>query len=263
MVIKINQFNLLKSIPRKKHRENIKINHINLPFLGKDVWTLYELSWLNLDGLPQIAIARIEFDVTTINIIESKSLKLYINSFNQIKFSKSIHLIEQLKHDLNQCAMGKVCIKLFNLNEVENAGISKFSGICIDNKNISIKSYNYNKLLLKTSSKTQQVVTESLYSDLFKSNCPVTNQPDWASINIIYTGQKINHIALLKYLISFRTHNEFHEECIERIFNDIQNICCPKKLTVYARYNRRGGIDINPWRSNIFFEPSFVRLARQ
>ncbi|QFQ32472.1 NADPH-dependent 7-cyano-7-deazaguanine reductase QueF [Buchnera aphidicola (Aphis fabae)] len=263
MSVKIKQFSLLKGIPRKKHRKNIEINHINLPFSGKDIWTLYELSWLNLNGLPQIAIARIEFDIKTINIIESKSLKLYINSFNQMKFETSTNLIKKITYDFNKCAIGKVFVKLFNLNEIENIGISKFLGICIDNKNISIKSYNYNKLLLKNSSNTQEVVTESLYSDLFKSNCPVTYQPDWASINIIYTGQKISHTALLQYLISFRTHNEFHEECIERIFNDIQDICRPKKLSVYARYTRRGGIDINPWRSNIAFKPSLVRLARQ
>lgn len=263
MIVKINQFNLLKGIPRKKHRKNIEINCIDLPFIGKDIWTLYELSWLNAHGLPQISIAKIEFDITTINIIESKSLKLYINSFNQVKFKKSIDLIEKITSDLNKCAIGNVSIQLFNLNDIENIGISKFSGLCIDNKNISIKLYNYNKFLLKNSSKVQELITESLYTNLFKSNCPVTNQPDWASINIIYTGFKISHIALLKYLISFRTHHEFHEECIERIFNDIQNICHPTKLSVYARYTRRGGIDINPWRSNMSVKPAFMRLARQ
>lgn len=260
--MKMNQFNLLQSIPRKKHRQTIKINHINLPFMGKDIWTLYELSWLNSNGLPQIAIAEIQFDITSVNIIESKSLKLYINSFHQIKFEKSTHLIEKITSDFNKCVIGEVSVKLFHLNEIENIGISKFHGICIDNKNISIKSYSYDKLLLKNDYK-KKIVTESVYSNLFKSNCPVTHQPDWASINIKYTGQKINYISLLKYLISFRTHSEFHEECVERIFNDIQNICNPNKLSVYARYTRRGGIDINPWRSNISFLPSFIRLARQ
>ncbi|QIQ41324.1 MAG: NADPH-dependent 7-cyano-7-deazaguanine reductase QueF [Buchnera aphidicola (Aphis urticata)] len=263
MIVKTNQFHLLKSIPRKKHRINIHINHTNLPFIGKDIWTLYELSWLNLYGMPQIAIATIEFDSTTKNIIESKSLKIYINSFNQIQFEDSVHLIKKLTSDFHKCVIGEVSVKLFNLHDIENLGISKFFGTCIDNKNISIKSYNYNKLLLKNSSIKKELVTESLYSNLFKSNCPITNQPDWASINVTYSGQKISHTALLKYLISFRTHNEFHEECIERIFNDIQNICNPQKLSVYARYTRRGGIDINPWRSNIFFEPACFRLARQ
>ncbi|QCI18839.1 NADPH-dependent 7-cyano-7-deazaguanine reductase QueF [Buchnera aphidicola (Aphis nerii)] len=263
MIVKKNQFNLLQAVPREKHRKNIKIDHINLPFIGKDIWTLYELSWLNINGLPSIAIANIEVDITSINIIESKSFKIYINSFNQVKFKTTIDLINQLISDISRCVKGKVFIKLFNLNEIKNLGISKFPGICIDKKNISIKSYTYNKYLLKIFSKKNKLVTESLYSNLFKSNCPITHQPDWASINIIYTGKKISHIALLKYLISFRNHNEFHEECIERIFNDIQNICNPKKLTVYARYTRRGGIDINPWRSNTFFKPSFIRLCRQ
>lgn len=263
MIVKTNQFYLLKSIPRKKHRIKIKINHINLPFIGKDIWTLYEISWLNLHGVPQVAIAKIEFNSTTENIVESKSLKIYINSFNQIKFKNSTNLIKTFISDLNKCVLGEVSVKFFDLHEIEKIGISKFSGTCIDNKNISITSYNYNKLLLKNSSKKKELVIESLYSNLFKSNCPITNQPDWASINIIYNGQKISHTALLKYLVSFRNHNEFHEECIERIFNDIQEICKPRKLSVYARYTRRGGIDINPWRSNIFFEPDFIRLSRQ
>ncbi|QCI17118.1 NADPH-dependent 7-cyano-7-deazaguanine reductase QueF [Buchnera aphidicola (Aphis helianthi)] len=263
MIVKTNQFNLLQGIPRKKHRKNIEINYKNLPFIGKDIWTLYELSWLNVNGLPQIAIARLEFNITSKNIIESKSLKLYINSLNQVKFKKSVNLIEKITFDLNNCVIGEVFVKLFNLNQIKNIGISKFSGTCIDNQNISIKSYNYNKSLLESSFEEKELVTESLYSNLFKSNCPITQQPDWASINIIYTGKKINHAALLKYLISFRNHDEFHEECIERIFNDIQNICNPKKLSVYARYTRRGGIDINPWRSNSFLKPSLVRLARQ
>ncbi|ALD15248.1 NADPH-dependent 7-cyano-7-deazaguanine reductase [Buchnera aphidicola (Aphis glycines)] len=263
MIFKINQFHLLQSIPRKKHRIQIKINHANLPFIGKDVWTLYEISWLNLNGVPQVAIAKIEFNSTTENIVESKSLKIYVNSFNQIKFKNRRNLIEIFTSDLNKCVTGEVSVKFFYLHEIENLGISKFSGTCIDNKNIAIKSYNYNKLLLKNCSKKNKIVIESLYSNLFKSNCPITNQPDWASINIVYSGQKISHIALLKYLVSFRNHNEFHEECIERIFNDIQEICNPQKLSIYARYTRRGGIDINPWRSNIFFEPNLIRLARQ
>lgn len=262
MSFQIDHFSLLKSIPRKKHREIIQLNSVYLPFIGKDIWTLYEISWLNKNGLPQIAIARIEVNITSINIIESKSFKIYINSFNQIKFHDYIAFIKILKIDIEKCVCGQVSITLFNLNDIKNQKISEFHGFCIDNQDIQVKSYKYNQSLL-ICSPNKKIVEESLYSDLFKSNCPITQQPDWASIQIIYSGQKIDHIALLRYLISFRSCNEFHEECVERIFHDIQNVCKPEKLTVYARYTRRGGIDINPWRSNTNFSPCLIRMARQ
>ncbi|CAL4326359.1 NADPH-dependent 7-cyano-7-deazaguanine reductase QueF [Buchnera aphidicola] len=262
MSFKIDHFALLKSIPRKKHREIIQLNCIHLPFIGKDIWTLYELSWLNNNGLPQIAIARIEVNITSINIIESKSFKIYINSFNQIKFDHYTTFIKILELDLTKCVCGKVSITLFNLNEIKKQNISEFYGICIDKQDVQVTSYKYNPSLL-TCSSNHSIIEESLYSHLLKTNCPITQQPDWASIQIIYSGQKIDHTALLCYLISFRSCNEFHEECIERIFNDIENVCKPEKLTVYARYTRRGGIDINPWRSNTTFSPCLIRMARQ
>lgn len=261
MSLKINNSSLLKSIPRKNHRKFFKLDNFNLPFIGKDVWTIYELSWLNKNGRPQVAVAKIEINITSINIVESKSLKLYINSFNQIKFDSYIELIKILRFDLIQCVCGEVSIKLFDLEEIKDENISEFYGNCIDNQNIRILSYKYNPSLLTNSSK--KILKESLYSHLFKSNCPITQQPDWGSIQIIYTGQAIDHSSLLAYLISFRGHNEFHEECIERIFHDIQNICKPQELTVYARYTRRGGIDINPWRTNTTFSPCLTRMARQ
>ncbi|QCI21021.1 NADPH-dependent 7-cyano-7-deazaguanine reductase QueF [Buchnera aphidicola (Hyperomyzus lactucae)] len=262
MSFKIDHFSLLKSIPRKKNRKKIKINDINLPFIGQDIWTLYELSWLNKNGLPQIAVARIAINITSINIIESKSFKIYINSFNKIKFNNVKDFIKILKFDLSMCVDGQVSINLFDLDQIKNEKIAKFQGFCIDNQNIKVTCYEYNPLLLENYLK-KDVVEESLYSNLFKSNCPITQQPDWASIQIVYTGQAIDHVALLKYLISFRNYNEFHEECIERIFNDIETICKPKKLSIYARYTRRGGIDINPWRSNAIYLPCLIRMARQ
>ncbi|QCI22160.1 NADPH-dependent 7-cyano-7-deazaguanine reductase QueF [Buchnera aphidicola] len=261
MSLKINHFSLLKSIPRKKHRDNLKLDNSNLPFMGKDIWTLYELSWLNKNGIPQVAVAKIEINITSANIIESKSLKIYINSFHQTKFNNHIQLLETIQFDLTKCVCGVVSIKLFNLNQIKNENISEFYGCCIDDQNIEITSYQYNPFLLINSSK--KILKESLYSNLFKSNCPITQQPDWASIQIIYVGQEIDHSALLAYLISFRNHNEFHEECVERIFNDIENNCKPHELTVYARYTRRGGIDINPWRTNTLFSPCLVRMCRQ
>ncbi|CAL4322758.1 NADPH-dependent 7-cyano-7-deazaguanine reductase QueF [Buchnera aphidicola] len=262
MIFKNNHFNLLQAISRKKHRKKIQINYINLPFSGKDVWTLYELSWLNYNGLPKIAIAQIEFDSNSINIIESKSFKLYINSFNQIKFNQEIDFINTLTADLTRCICGDITVKIFDVDDIRNQKIASFHGICIDKKDIQITSYKYNPSFLMLSSK-KKIIQENLYTNLFKSNCPSTQQPDWASIYISYNGFQIDHNSLLRYLISFRMHNEFHEECVERIFNDIQNICKPNKLSVYARYTRRGGIDINPWRSNTIFTPSLVRLSRQ
>lgn len=262
MSFKINNFNFLKSIPRKQHRKKIKLNYIDLPFVGKDIWTLYELSWLNKNGLPKIAIAKIEVDINSTNIVESKSFKIYINSFNQIKFNSDADFVKILIDDLTRCVCGKISVKLFSLDEIKNQKIIDFHGICIDNQKIKIESYKYEPSLLMINSE-RKIIKEDLYTHLFKSNCPATRQPDWASIYIKYTGLSINHDSLLRYLISFRSHNEFHEECIERIFNDINNICKPKKLSLYARYTRRGGIDINPWRSNDIFSPSLIRLARQ
>ncbi|AAM67844.1 NADPH-dependent 7-cyano-7-deazaguanine reductase QueF [Buchnera aphidicola] len=262
MSLKINNFNFLRPISRKKHRKKIKLNCLNLPFKGKDIWTLYELSWLNKNGLPQIAIAKIEIDVNSANIIESKSFKIYINSFNQMKFNNNIDFINILTNDLTKCICGQISIKLFSLDAIKNETITDFHGICIDNQNIKIESYKYTPSFLMINSE-RKIIKEDLYTHLFKSNCPVTQQPDWASIYIAYTGLSINHASLLRYLISFRSHNEFHEECIERIFNDINNICKPEELSVYARYTRRGGIDINPWRSNTNFSPFLTRLARQ
>ncbi|ANZ22511.1 NADPH-dependent 7-cyano-7-deazaguanine reductase [Buchnera aphidicola (Diuraphis noxia)] len=261
MSLKTDHFNLLKSIPRKKHRNIIKLNNSHLPFFGKDVWTLYELSWLNENGIPEVAVAILEIHASSLNIIESKSLKMYINSFHQTKFSHSKKIMQVLKSDLTNCICGQVSIKLFTLDDINNQNISKFQGVCIDKQNINIKSYQYDPSLLICHSKN--TLTESLYSHLFKSNCPITHQPDWASIQIIYSGKQINHSALLAYLISFRGHNEFHEECVERIFHDILSICKPNELTIYARYTRRGGIDINPWRTNSIFLPSIIRMARQ
>lgn len=262
MSLKINHYSLLKSIPRKKHRKIIKLSNIKIPFIGEDIWTLYELSWLNKKGLPKIAVAKIKININSINIIESKSFKFYINSFNEKKIDNHTKLIEILKHDLSKCVIGKVSVELFNLNQIKDQKISNFKGFCIDNQNIEIKCYTYNPSFLINAFK-KTIIQESLYSHLLKSNCPITKQPDWASIQIIYTGQAIDHSGLLSYLISFRYHNEFHEECVERIFNDIKNICKPQKLSIYAKYTRRGGIDINPWRSDTYYSPCLIRMARQ
>ncbi|MXP67751.1 NADPH-dependent 7-cyano-7-deazaguanine reductase QueF [Pantoea sp. Aalb] len=254
---------LLQSIPRCLNRDIIGISLDCLPFHGADIWTLYEVSWLNIKGIPQVAIGQIIFATDTKNIIESKSLKLYLNSFNQTVFVNWNAIKQKLENDLTNFVCGNVKVQLFHLDEPQLKSIGYLSGYLIDNQDISINTYNLNSNYLFQSTNNNKHVEETLISHLLKSNCLITNQPDWGSIMIRYKGPHINHESLLRYLISFRKHNDFHEHCVERIFTDIQCFCHPKELTVYARYTRRGGIDINPWRSNVSFSPNYSRLIRQ
>lgn len=253
---------LLQAVPRSLNRDPLDIHSDNLPFHGADIWTLYELSWLNSKGVPQVAISIVSVDADSENLIESKSFKLYLNSFNQTKFQTWENVRSVLQKDLINCANGKVSVTLHKLNEFSQQPISHFQGHYIDEQDIEIESYEFNREYLANST-SKEVVEETLVSHVLKSNCLITNQPDWGSVQIVYRGEKINQQALLRYLVSFRHHNEFHEQCVERIFNDITQLCKPEKLSVYARYTRRGGLDINPWRSNVLFTPEIGRLARQ
>lgn len=160
---------------------------------------------------------------------------------------------------------GDVDVRLFTLSELENTPVGTLSGECIDGQDITINDYDFNERLLENAVKpgSTETVEETLVSHVLKSNCLITHQPDWGSLQIHYCGPKIDREALLRYIVSFRHHNEFHEQCVERIFHDIQRYCHPKALTVYARYTRRGGLDINPYRTNQPFTPSTLRLARQ
>ncbi|RUO79502.1 NADPH-dependent 7-cyano-7-deazaguanine reductase QueF [Pseudidiomarina taiwanensis] len=254
---------LLAPVPRQLNRQPLGIDGQNLPFHGIDYWNAYELSWLNEAGLPQVAIAEIAVAVDSINLIESKSFKLYLNSFNESRWSSWSAVAKQLQTDLSNCAEGQVEVKLHSLQQAPQQHIQQFSGICLDEQQLSINEYDYNPELLALQD-NPQTVTETLYSDLLKSNCLITNQPDWGSVLIRYQGPAIDHAALLRYLISFRRHNEFHEQCVERIFSDIKTRLKPEKLSVYARYTRRGGLDINPFRSDFEEPPSEQeRLVRQ
>ncbi len=258
---------LLQAVPRSMNREPLGLYPDNLPFHGEDIWTLYELSWLNASGLPQVAVAEVRLQADTLNLVESKSFKLYLNSFNQTSFSHWEKVRETLEHDLAQCAQGKVTVQLFKLSELQGHPLSNMAGECIDEQDITIDSYEFNADYLQqaTSDNTAEsrVIEEILVSHLLKSNCLITHQPDWGSVQISYRGTKINREALLRYLVSFRHHNEFHEQCVERIFNDILRYCQPEKLAVYARYTRRGGLDINPYRANYTFTAASERLVRQ
>ncbi|MFZ7215944.1 NADPH-dependent 7-cyano-7-deazaguanine reductase QueF [[Pasteurella] aerogenes] len=253
---------LLQPVPRSLNRDNLGIT-AQQPFtFGADIWTAYEISWLNAKGVPQVAIADVEIDCTSLNLIESKSFKLYLNSFNQSKFSSFDEVCRILQQDLQQCAQGEVKVRLNSLANYHHTPIASFAGDCIDEQDIEVVYYQFNPQLLQHCTGENQV-DEVLVSHLLKSNCLITQQPDWGSIQIHYVGKQIDREKLLRYLISYRQHNEFHEQCVERIFCDLMQFAKPEKLTVYARYTRRGGLDINPFRSNFEPIPLNQRLARQ
>ena len=236
---------LLFPIPRKTKRDELNLPS-DLPFSGWDIWNAFELSWLTPKGKPMVAIAVFQIPCTSPNIIESKSFKLYLNSFNQSKIEDTHALLDLLNHDLSKATGAPVSIRLYDPDSPDISRIRRPQGVCLDHADITIDQYTVNPEHLFTEPEEN---TETLYSHLLKSNCLVTGQPDWGTLEIAYTGKKINHEGLLKYIVSFRNHNEFHEQCVERIFMDIMNRCRPTELSVYARYTRRGGLDINPIRT--------------
>lgn len=239
---------LLQAVPRALNRDPLGLQATALPFHGADIWTLYELSWLNDAGLPQVAIGEIALNATSANLIESKSFKLYLNSFNQTRFPSREAVRARLAEDLSRCAGGEVQVVLHALPELTGSPVLDFDGECIDDQPIRIDDYTFTNRWLEGAA-GGPVVSETLMSHLLKSKCLITHQPDWGSVQIRYRGARIDREALLRYLVSFRQHNEFHEQCVERIFCDLMQFCRPETLTVYARYTRRGGLDINPWPS--------------
>ncbi|WP_423194924.1 MULTISPECIES: NADPH-dependent 7-cyano-7-deazaguanine reductase QueF [unclassified Cupriavidus] len=234
-----------------------------LPFFGVDIWNAYELSWLNLKGKPQIALATFIVPADTPNIVESKSFKLYLNSFNQSRIASAEALQQLLHHDLSEATGGTVQVRLVTEADFGQQKMGELDGLLLDRLDIETDTYEPDASLLRAAH-DESPVEESLVSHLLKSNCLVTGQPDWGSVQVRYVGAPIDQEGLLKYLISFRNHNEFHEQCVERIFTDIQRQCKPVKLAVYARYTRRGGLDINPFRTNFNTPwPDNRRNARQ
>lgn len=253
---------LLQAVPRQLNRTPIGIAEQQpLPFTGVDLWTGYELSWLNQDGLPQVAVAEFTVPCNSANLIESKSFKLYLNSFNDSRWSSWAAVQQQLVLDLSDCAGSPVQVQLMRLAEASQRPLGELPGQCLDDQQLRIDEYDYNPTLLALGNGHQ--VDETLHSHLLKSNCLITNQPDWGSVVIHYRGQHIDPAALLRYIVAFRHHNEFHEQCVERIFMDLQQQLGLQQLTVYARYTRRGGLDINPFRSNFEQPPATIRLVRQ
>ena len=253
---------LLFPIPRQQKRDELQLTG-TLPFFGVDIWNAYELSWLNMRGKPQVAIATISAPADSPNIIESKSFKLYLNSFNQTRLDSSDALLSLLRADLSNGFGAPVHIVLTGPDGFDRVKMGELDGVLLDRLDVEIDQYSPSPTLLR-SARGEAPVEEKLVSHLLKSNCLVTGQPDWASVQIRYVGPQIEQEGLLKYLIGFREHNEFHEQCVERIFVDIMRQCAPQKLAVYARYTRRGGLDINPWRSNFSgAPPQNLRTARQ
>jgi 7-cyano-7-deazaguanine reductase len=254
---------LLFPIARQQKRDEIGVAADALPFSGVDLWTGFELSWLNARGKPQVAIATFRIPADSPNLVESKSFKLYLNSYNQTRIASWEQVQAQLAMDLSNAAGGKVEVSLLAPADFGREQMAELAGDSIDELDIEIDSYAPCPQALHADA--ANVVSETLCSQLLKSNCLVTGQPDWGSVQISYTGPRIDREALLRYLIGFRQHNEFHEQCVERIFTDVLTACSPQRLTVYARYTRRGGLDINPWRTNdaAAVPPANTRTARQ
>jgi 7-cyano-7-deazaguanine reductase len=252
-------------IPRKDNRIAIGLHAKQLPFYGYDVWNHYEVSWLNARGKPIVAVAEIIYGCESPNIIESKSMKLYFNSFNNTKFTDIASVQATIARDLSMhLGSTSLLIRLIPVSQFqEQKLIPRLDGICIDELDVECNTYHTDPSFLITE---DQEVQETLYTDLLKSNCLVTNQPDWCSIQITYKGNKINQPGLLKYIVSFRNDNEFHEQCVEKIFMHVLQYCRPSELTVYGRSTRRGGLDINSIRSSKPIDPEKIpniRLCRQ
>ncbi|GAB2196302.1 NADPH-dependent 7-cyano-7-deazaguanine reductase QueF [Sessilibacter sp. MAH4] len=276
---------LLFPIARKTARSTHSLNMNVAKLQGFDLWTAWEISWLNPKGLPQVAVAEFRFPLSCESIVESKSFKLYLNSFNQTRFESIRTVRECMQTDLSLVTGGSVDVRLMTLKEAEtyfqasSGSLAPFDipsfltaahhqnkAICLDQQDIQISGNPSDKSILTLDLNRKGRISEVVYSDLLKTNCPVTGQPDWASLWIYYKGVAISHENLLRYVVGMREHQDFHEQCVERIFYDISAQCGPEQLLVYARYTRRGGLDINPLRTNIPLEQltlNTVKLIRQ
>ncbi len=259
---------LLFPISRSEQRRTLELRGA-LPFVGADIWTAFELGWLNPRGKPQLAIAHLTVPCESPNIVESKSLKLYLGSFHNTVFADLAAVRERLRSDLAEALWrgseqsGSIGLKLLTPESFERERMVELGGVDLDRLDLECTHYQPEPALL-SSATHEAAVTETLTSRLLKSNCPVTGQPDWGSIQISYSGPQIDQAGLLRYIVSYRNHSGFHEHCVERIFIDIWRRCAPTKLAVYARYTRRGGLDINPFRTSWPQGlPPNVRTARQ
>ena len=263
---------LLFPIPRAGKRSEIGITTAP-PFFGADMWTAFELSWLNLRGKPQVALVHFTVPCESLNIVESKSFKLYLNSFNNTRFADADAVKARLRADITEAvwrtegeavkAPTSIGVTVVAPDQFDREAVHQLDGLNLDRLDIECTQYTPAPELL-TVTPNEQPVSEVFVSNLLKSNCLVTGQPDWGSVQISYSGDQIEQGGLLQYIVSYRNHNEFHEQCVERMFMDIWTHCKPTKLTVYARYTRRGGLDINPFRTSYPQAlPRNIRTARQ
>jgi len=254
---------LLFPIARAEARRALGLSAA-LPFMGADVWNAYELSWLNACGKPRVALARFVIPADSPHIIESKSFKLYLNSYSQTRLADMRTLSERLAADLSQAAGAAVGVRLIAPDAFAAQPLGELAGLCLDDQDIDIATYTPAPAFLSANASCAEV-EETLMSRLLRSRCPVTGQPDWGCVQIAYRGAPIDHAGLLRYIVSLRLHTGFHEDCVERLFCELMQRCRPQALRVYARYTRRGGLDINPWRATPgMAAPDVVsRTARQ
>ena len=256
---------LLHPMPRAEGRRAVGLevsSESQTVSLGKDLWTGYEFSWLDTKGKPVVAGLKIVVDCATTNIVESKSMKLYLNGFAQTQFADAGAVSARLNQDLSSAFAGDVVVELIPIDELAGQWAA-MQGQCLDGLDIQVRQYQRAPELLGLVDSTPQVVTETLYTHLFRSLCPVTAQPDWATVIVSYTGEAIDHAGLLGYLVSYRSHQAFHETTIERIYADIMASCQPTCLSVNGRFQRRGGLDINPFRSSEVCTVPDARMPRQ
>ena len=238
---------LLFPIERQLKRDELGLKAGALPFVGEDLWNAYELSWLDPRGKPVVALARFRVPASSPRLIESKSLKLYLNAFNQQRCADAAEVQVMIARDLSAAAGAEVGVEVEPLAQRPQRAFGYPDGVCLDTLDIAIDTYQPAPELLTAGGAE---VSETLYSHLLKSNCLVTGQPDWGMVVVRYTGKAISREGLLRYIVSFREHNEFHEQCVERVFCDVLERCQPRELAVWARYTRRGGLDINPFRAS-------------
>lgn len=251
---------VLCPIPRSTSRDELGLDSA-MPFAGVDIWNAWELTWLTPNGLPDVATAEIGVPADSANIIESKSLKLYLGSFAMSRFDSALAVSDTIAHDLGQCAGTQVDVEVLSVSATEARSAARLPGVCLDTLDVACADWEVNPDLLH--SDASECIREDLHTHLLRSLCPVTAQPDIGSLQISYSGPRIDPGALLQYVVSFREHNDFHEACIERMFVDLLDRCDCEELTLHARYQRRGGIDINPLRTNCGAKPRNLRLWRQ